>query len=98
MTDHQREDDMTPAEQLAADKPHRARRAATWVCRLRDERKRLGLTLREVSERVGMWLGTLADIERGSEPALTTARKLAAFYGMSVESLWPELATPTEGE
>jgi DNA-binding XRE family transcriptional regulator len=83
----------SPAEQLARTKVRRVRkvqpkRDAVWVCALSDYRQRLGLTIADVATAVGMsdsgyWL-----IERGGDTALTTAWRLAEFFGTPIEALW----------
>ena len=87
--------DLSPAELLAAAKAPRIKAAkpnpaAVWKCCLREHRTRLGLTLDEVAEQVGLSKTGLWQIEHGSDPMLTTARKLAAFYGVAVEVIWKE--------
>lgn len=81
----------SPAEALAATRTRQIPRhpRPVWVCRLREERQRLGLRMREVVAAVGISLATISRLEYGEDPQLTTARKLAAFYGRTVEELWP---------
>lgn len=87
---------MTPAERLAAKKPrHRAPRnkvvrRLTWVCELRAKREELRLTLRDVADALKMSPACLHQIEHGGDPMLTTARKLAAFFGTTTDELWPK--------
>lgn len=88
---------MTPAEQLAANRPERKQReqaeaeAAVWRCALRAKRVELRLSMDEVAKAVSMSKAGLWGIEKGSDPMLTTAAKIARFFGCSIESLWPEL-------
>lgn len=87
---------MTPAEKLAASKPPRRTkpakprygRAYPWDCRCRQARQSHRLSLRDVATAVKLSIAGLCEIERGSDPQLTTARRLAAFYGRTVEELW----------
>lgn len=91
---------LSPAEELAASKfarrGRRVVRPVAWVCKVREARKAIGLTLIEVGREIGVVPGTLSQVERGVDPTLTTARKIAAFFGKTVEELWPELAEPKE--
>jgi DNA-binding XRE family transcriptional regulator len=95
-------DDVTPTQKLAAKKTwHRPARNKTskartrpvsWECRLREVRESLRLSLRDVAEAVKLSVTALHQIEHGTDPQLTTARKLATFFGRSVEMLWPTLS------
>ncbi len=83
----------SPAEAIAAKKPPRRERkkpVLSWVCLLRQRRKDLGLTLREVAEGSGIHLQTIHTLEGGTDPMLSTARQLAAFFGEPVEAIWTE--------
>lgn len=92
---------MTPAEQCARAKAEATRgprnqkelRDAKWRCRLREARERVGLTLGDVAGAMKMSKCSMHRIEHGSDLRHTTARKLAAFFGVGVDELWPELAT-----
>jgi DNA-binding XRE family transcriptional regulator len=86
----------TPAEELAARKPRKraprneaAPRKRTWRCTIRDRRESLNLSLRDVANAVGVSTTTLHQIEHGTDPQLTTARKLALFFGANEQDLWP---------
>lgn len=88
---------MTPAEKLAAAKRSTgdvtAKRAGVpFVCRLEVVRAQLGLTQTEVADAIGMNVVFYGNIERGKSITLTTAIRIARFYGKPVEELW----TPTE--
>lgn len=94
---------MTPAETLAASKPYKTRRPPVWRCTIIERRKALGLTIREIGEAVGMTNAAISVIERGQDPLLTTAKKLADFFGVSISELWPEMLsrfapTPEDAE
>jgi len=87
---------MTPAEKVASKKPLRKRkltgnasRPRKWVCKLREKREALGLSMRDVSENTSYTVSTLFEIENGTDPQLTTAMKLAEFFGCTVNELWP---------
>lgn len=90
---------MTPAEHLASTKtrqrPRRnecvkMRHAPVWSCRVREVRERLNLSLADVAKAVGLSVTGLFQVEHGGDPMLSTASKLAAFFGKRVEFLWPE--------
>ena len=82
---------MSPAEQLAASKTPKNSKSAIWRCTIVERRKALGLTLRDVAEASGMTNAAVSVIERGQDPMLTTAKKLADFFGVTISELWPEL-------
>lgn len=92
---------MTPAEKVAATKRHKSQRPIVarfglarkypWKCRIRDARLALRLSLRDVATGAKLSIAGLSEIERGTDPRLTTARRLAVFFGSTVEQLWPEL-------
>ena len=94
---------MTPAELLAAGKrrerpkrngPATPPRKAVWAATLRARREALNLSMRDVAVAVGLSLPCYWAIEHGTDPMLTNARKLADFYGATVEELWPALLPP----
>lgn len=90
---------MTPAEEMAAKKPPKERarkRTFPWVCNVRAVRKELGLTLHEVCEATAMSTSGLCEIERGGDLCLSTARKLADFFGKPVDGLWPNFKDEAE--
>lgn len=54
----------------------------TWIGgTLRDERKRLKLTMREVAERAGISTPAVVRLERGEGSKLDTAEKVAGALG-----------------
>lgn len=56
----------------------------------RELRARKHLSLERAAEQIGMPLSTLARLERpGANPHLRTAQKVARFYRVSVDKLWP---------
>jgi DNA-binding XRE family transcriptional regulator len=81
-------DTPSPAELLAAKKEPKT--SAFWRCRLREYRTRLGLSQTEVARTVGLSRPQLVSVENGQNTMLSTAVKLAEFYGVAVEVLWPE--------
>lgn len=90
---------MTPAEQLAKAKTRKRppRRAAptrkpVWTCRVRERRESLGLSLRDVAKGAGLSITALWQLEAGHDTMLTTATRLAHFFGCRVDELWPENA------
>lgn len=91
---------MTPAEELAKrkrrqrpprNKSNQTTRVVSWDCRLPAMRDELNLSLRDVAGAVGMSVAALHQIEHGTDPMLTTARKLAEFFGATVEQIWRPL-------
>lgn len=97
----------SPAESLANQKRERGtvRRCADkrtdriypLTCSMRARRNKLGLTLRDVGEAVGMSAAGLSVIEHGAETQMTTAIKLARFFGCKVEEIWGEKTTSQGG-
>ena len=97
----------SPAEQLARVKYEKATRKPrhrrtgkpvrkrVWVCAIREIRESLGLSLRDVAAATGYTVSGLWEIEHGTDPKLTTAMRLAEFYGCDVAELWPERARDT---
>lgn len=88
---------MTPAEKMAASrkkKPLRPLRAAgVHRCQLRNLRHELGLTIRDVAEGIEMSTAGFHAVESGADVRLTTMRKLAAFFGKTIDEIWPPEAT-----
>lgn len=85
----------TPAEQLAASKKKRlSHHFDTHNCTARQIRLSLGLTLRDAAEAMELSQACLCDVERGSETTLTTARKMATFYGRTIDEIWPPTDRP----
>lgn len=65
---------------------------------MRDKRTTARLTLEEVANRFGVCAASVSLWETGKRlPRLDMAFRLAAFYGCSIEHLWPELV-PKEDE
>lgn len=57
--------------------------------RVRQYRHRLNLTLVQLSEMTGIPVSTLSDIERGTEPGVSSAIRIAKALHVSAERLWP---------
>lgn len=90
---------MSPAEKFAKSRvksPTRAEpwagRKRSWKCLLMPMREKLGLTIRDVAEGTGIDNVTISAVEHGVNLRLTTARDIAAFFGVTVEEMWPERA------
>jgi len=90
---------MTPAERFAKHKPMlrgkrngppTSPRRVFWVCTIRELRESLRISLRDVARACKMGVPTLWMIEMGGDVRMTTARKLADFFGRTVEELWPK--------
>lgn len=54
-----------------------------------NERKRRGLGIVEASHAIGISFNSLKLAEAGVEPRSDVARKIAAFYGLSIVEQWP---------
>ena len=66
--------------------------AETMGARLREVRKRWGLTQRELATRTGLGLATIRRIEQGQmEPRMATTRRLAGV--LKVEEAWLAFGT-----
>lgn len=73
------------AEQMAANKPIPKKQSLN-IKRFREDK---GLTLKEVSDVIGMTLGYYSQIELGKNtPSLENAYKIAKFWGMTIEEIW----------
>jgi DNA-binding XRE family transcriptional regulator len=90
---------MTPAEKLSKTVPWRRGprnsvplKKAAWVCLARKARESLRLSLEVTAKAVGLSKVGLWQIEHGGDPQLTSARRIATFFGKTVEELWPERA------
>lgn len=87
----------TAAEKLARTKrrkrPRRneSSREPLVRCRVREVRESLNLSLRDVAAAVGISIAGLHAIEHGNGCQMSSALKLAAFYGKSLDELWSEL-------
>ena len=92
---------MTPAEKLASKKPrqraprnHVPTRRVVWSCQIRELREALRMSIRDTAQAVGMSVSALWQIEMGGDLVLTTARKLAEFFGRTTDELWPAKRKP----
>ena len=63
---------------------------------LKKERKRLRLTLNEVSEKVGCSYFTLIRLEKGSTPGSKWTKRVADYYGCKLEGLFEDDYVETE--
>lgn len=87
---------MTPAEKSGSDKRRKAasdRRRyphsiSVFKCRMAELRAGQGLALRDVAKKTGMSITGLWQIEQGSDPMLSTAIKLSAFFGKPINEIW----------
>lgn len=59
------------------------------TCRLLSVRKSFGLSVSDVARSVGISRATVSLVENGRSPTLYVARVLAAFFGKTIEELWP---------
>lgn len=58
--------------------------------KVRERRKELGMTLKQLSEDSGLAVSTLSEIELGREPGVKTAQKIAHALNKSIDELWPD--------
>ena len=90
---------MTPAEKLAAKQKHHRRPRATtagkwagrkrvWTPKLREVRVLIGLKQASVAKAVGLSYGIYNFVEQGGDVRLTTAARIAKFFGRTIEELW----------
>lgn len=91
---------MTPAEQLAVTKPRNIKksnctRKLPWAPRLKQLRERLRLSLDEVAEAAQLSKTGLWELEQGGDPMLSTAARLAEFFGKSIEEIWVSKQVPS---
>lgn len=88
---------MTPAEKLSRKKPwRRAPRNRVDIngydfkdCSLRAIREGLRLSMKDVAAAVCLSPSSYWHIEHGRDLCLTTARRIAVFFGKSVDEIWP---------
>lgn len=67
--------------------PQRAVAAQTMGAFLLQRRKRLRLSLKAASARLGISVSNLFGLENGTTPRFDTAVRLADFYGFSLDEL-----------
>ena len=81
---------MSPAQRLSKKKKHRKpfSRKVVFDCSVRTRRLEYGLSIRDVAEQIGMTISGIHSIEHGTDPQLSTAYKLAAFFGAKIDDLW----------
>lgn len=85
----------TPAEELAAKKAAKpakvtpARQDGVLICKCRELRQSLKLTIADVVMATRISAAGYHAIEQGCETTITTARKLSVFFGMPIDELWP---------
>jgi DNA-binding XRE family transcriptional regulator len=66
-------------------------RAKIWECNLIYYRKTKGLSLEDISKGTGLSQFTIGAVERGCDCTLSTARRIADFFGYTVERIWPRM-------
>ena len=57
--------------------------------RVNQRRLELGMTLEELSEKCGVPVSTISEVERGREPGVCTAQDIAWALGKPIDYLWP---------
>lgn len=60
-----------------------------WVCNLRYLRDKHNLSMDQVAAGVSLSKTAYWQIEHGGDPMLTSARRIADFFGQRIEMLWP---------
>jgi len=66
---------------------------------LKELRIKNKLTLRELAEHIGVTLAYISQLEKEQKtPSLKVAFKLANFFGVSVEELFPQFKDSTKRE
>lgn len=93
---------MTPAEILAANQPRKRaprnkaayKRKLTWECCLSQLRESLSLSIEVVADAVKLSKTSYWQIEQGTDPMLTNARRIAEFFGKPIEEIWPKKRKP----
>ena len=58
--------------------------------KVRERRKELGMTLKQLSRESGIPVSTLEDIEHGMEPRVIAAQRIAAALYRTTNELWPD--------
>lgn len=66
-------------------------RRIVWKCRLRQLRRRDGLSLTDVEQATGINRQVVHNAECGRELRLGTAFKLAKLFRVSVEDMWERI-------
>ena len=87
---------MTPAEALAKRRPRKRdrrnhaayQRTIHWDCKLREVRNGLRLAMHEVAKAVGLSSSSYWQIELGGDVRLTNAKRIAEFFGKTIDELW----------
>jgi DNA-binding XRE family transcriptional regulator len=86
---------LTPAQKLGKTKrrkrePRNIKTVAAvhWETSIRAMRESLRLSLRDVASAVGLAVNSYWKIEQGCEPTLSSAWRIAEFYGRRIDELW----------
>jgi DNA-binding XRE family transcriptional regulator len=69
-------------------RPTTFQRRVVWRCGLKQRRNLLGLSLDDVAEAIGVCRTTVWQIENGTDPMLSTAARLAEFFGCGLDEMW----------
>lgn len=87
---------MSDAERVSEEKVKRG--GKPFAQRLRAVRMHLGLSMLDVSRETGLSYTAVRNADIGRDVTITTALRIAAFFGRSVEELWGETTDiPKEG-
>jgi DNA-binding XRE family transcriptional regulator len=91
----------SPAAKISKQRPRQrerrneAKHHRVWSCNLRQIRDAHGLTMDVVAKYVELSKTAYWQIEHGSDPMLTSARRISDFFGLTIEEIWPSLNDAT---
>lgn len=87
---------MTRAEEIASERRPRklkdrtrSNRKYPWVCTLRLQRQKLGLSMEDIADELHRSRQMVMELENGADPKLSVAQKLADLFGLTIQDLWP---------
>ena len=66
--------------------------------KVKEYREHTGLTRQKLAEKLGIAYSGLYYIESGRNPSLPIAFKLANFFGVSIEELFPQFKDTMKGK
>ena len=72
-------------------------RVIMWKCNLKRRRLAAGLSLRALSISLSISHGSLQEIERGLNPGLNAAMKIAEYFNISISRIWSRMEDKTIG-
>ena len=66
-------------------------RKVAWTCECRRLREELNLSIHAVAKAVELSVSSYWHIEQGGDLCLTTARRIANFFGLWTDEIWRPL-------